>query len=183
MTDTADRLYERLLVLRCQTGDAAAFGELVARYSDRLHYYVRKMVQNAADPQDVVQDVWVDVFRSIGRLTDVGAFRGWLYRIAHDRACRQLRGRKNHVSLEEAATWRFPTDDPRFSAEDVRRIHAALDTLAADHREVLVLRFLEEMSYEDIAAVTGQPLGTIRSRLHYAKSALRSAIERMDHDE
>ena len=70
------------------------------------------------------------------------------------------------------------TNDGDFSPEDAARIHAALDRLAAEHREVLVLRFLEEMTYDQIARVVGCQLGTVRSRLHYAKQALRRAIEK-----
>jgi RNA polymerase sigma-70 factor (ECF subfamily) len=74
-------------------------------------------------------------------------------------------------------------DESDFSAEDAARVHAALNDLAPEQREVLVLRFLEGMSYEDIARVVGSPLGTVRSRIHYAKRALRRAIERMsDHE-
>ena len=110
MSDPADRIYERLLVLRCQAGDGAAFGELVERYGPRLRYFLRKM------------------------LRDTGA------------------------------------------AEDAARIHAALEWLAPEHREVLVLRFLEDMSYEDVARVTGCALGTVKSRLYHAKRALRRAL-------
>jgi RNA polymerase sigma-70 factor (ECF subfamily) len=66
--------------------------------------------------------------------------------------------------------------EPEFTAEDAAQIHAALDRLPAHQREVLVLRFLEDMSYEDIARVIGCPLGTLRSRLHHAKRALRDAL-------
>ena len=65
-----------------------------------------------------------------------------------------------------------------FSPEDGQRIHAALDELALEHREVLLLRFLEDMAYEDIAAVTGCQMGTVKSRLYYAKRALRGMLER-----
>src|SRR5262249_20877543 len=102
MTDTADRLYERLLVLRCQAGDKAAFVELVERFEPRMRYYLRKMLRDAHVVEDVVQDVWVDVFRAVSRLADVDAFRAWLYRIAHDRAVRELRKRRPaHLPLLE----------------------------------------------------------------------------------
>jgi RNA polymerase sigma-70 factor (ECF subfamily) len=71
-----------------------------------------------------------------------------------------------------------------FDAEDAARIHAALDLLPPEQREVLVLRFVEAMSYEQIARVTSQPLGTVRSRLHYAKHALRTILEnKKDNDQ
>src|SRR5439155_20160187 len=94
MTDTTDRLYETVLVLRCQAGDDAAFTELVERYQPRLRYYLRKLLFGVREPDDVLQEIWFDVFRAIPRLIDAGAFRAWLYRIAHDRALRELRGRR-----------------------------------------------------------------------------------------
>jgi RNA polymerase sigma-70 factor (ECF subfamily) len=67
-------------------------------------------------------------------------------------------------------------EEGEFSPEDAARIHTALGDLPLEHREVLVLRFLEEMSYDEIARVTSQPLGTVRSRIHYAKRALKRAL-------
>jgi RNA polymerase sigma-70 factor (ECF subfamily) len=175
MTDPADRLYERLLVLRCQTGDETAFAELVERYGPRLRYFVRKML-GETDAEDILQDVWLDVYRGIARLADAAALPAWLYRIARDRAYRLLRKRRpGQVSLD-AAEGVGDAAEVRFSAEDAARIHAALQRLEAEHREVLMLRFLEEMSYEEIARVVGCPVGTVRSRLHYGKLALRQLL-------
>jgi RNA polymerase sigma-70 factor, ECF subfamily len=184
MTDPAERLYERVLVLRCQAGDEAAFAELVERYAPRLRYYLRKLLGNTHAAEDALQEVWLDVFRSVPRLADPGAFPAWLYRIARDRACRTLRGlRRIPRPLAEADLIEEGEEEETWSAEDAARIHAALDELAPEQREVLVLRFLEEMTYEDIARVVGCPAGTVRSRIHYGKRALRRALERTnDHE-
>jgi RNA polymerase sigma-70 factor (ECF subfamily) len=178
MTDRVDRLYEQVLVLRCQGGDEAAFTELVGRYHPRLGYYLRKMLGEGPAAEDALQDVWVDVLRGVARLADPGAFAAWLYQVARARAFRELRRRRAYRPLEEADLAEAPEGDEGFSAEDAGAVHAALDRLSAEHREVLVLRFLEGMSYEDIARVTGNRLGTVRSRLHYAKQALRRLLER-----
>ncbi|MCI0455930.1 MAG: sigma-70 family RNA polymerase sigma factor [Gemmataceae bacterium] len=184
MSDTADRLYERVLVLRCQTGDEAAFAELVERYQPRLRYYLRKMLGEGHRAEDALQDVWFAVFRAVPRLADVGAFRAWLYRIARDRAAREFRQRRPPAQpLREGDLIDSGADEASFTAEDVERVHAALDELPAERREVIVLRYIEAMSYEEIARVVGCELGTVRSRLHYAKRALRQALERMNvHD-
>jgi RNA polymerase sigma-70 factor (ECF subfamily) len=176
MTDQADQLYERVLVLRCQTGDEAAFADLVARYGPRLRYYVRKMLGETLATEDMLQEVWFAVFRGLPRLADPAAFPAWVYRIARDRVWRTFRKRrpKQRPLVEEDV---IDDGDAGFSSEDAQGIHAALDTLASEHREVLVLRFLEEMTYEDIAHVVGCQLGTVRSRIHYAKRALRRALE------
>jgi RNA polymerase sigma-70 factor (ECF subfamily) len=180
MASAADQLYERLLVLRCQTGDEAAFEELVLRYSPRLRYYLRKMLGASGGPDDALQEVWIEVFRKVHRLVDAGAFSAWLYRIARDRAYRQMRrSRLPRIPLDEGAIAETVNgEDEALAAEEAEAIHAALDTLAPEHREVLVLRFLEDMSYDVIAAVVACPVGTVRSRLHHAKRALRQALER-----
>ncbi len=177
MSESADRIYERLLVLRCQTGDGGAFGELVERYGPRLRYFLRKMLRDAGAAEDALQEVWLDVYRALPRLADPGALPAWLYRIARCRAYRALRRRRQPTRpLEEAGEAEAPAEGEAFSAEDAARIHAALEWLAPEHREVLVLRFLEDMSYEDAARVTGCPLGTVKSRLYHAKRALRRAL-------
>ena len=176
MTNSADRLYERVLLLRCQAGDQAAFEELVGGYSPRLRYYLRKMLRDVDRTEDVLQDVWLQVLRGLPKLADPGAFPAWLYRIARNRACRRLRERRPLYPLEEMDLAEETGDDIRL--EDAEYIHRALDELALEHREVLVLRFLEDMTYQNIARVTGCPVGTVRSRIHYAKRALRCALER-----
>jgi RNA polymerase sigma-70 factor (ECF subfamily) len=168
-----------MLVLRCQTGDEAAFAELCQRYGPPLRYYVQKMLgRQAGEAEDLLQEVWLDVFRHVPRLVDPAAFPAWVYRIAHDRALRHLRKRWPAASslVDEAVAEEEP--EPEFTAEDARRVHAGLDELPPEQREVLLLRFLEEMSYEEIARVVGLPLGTVRSRIHYAKRALKGILER-----
>jgi RNA polymerase sigma-70 factor (ECF subfamily) len=177
VANSADRLYEGVLLLRCRAGDEAAFEELVGGYSPRLRYYLREMLRDVDRTEDVLQDVWLQVLRGLPKLADPGAFPAWLYRIARNRACRVLRERRPLCSLEEMDPTEESDDDIRL--EDAEYIHAALDELALEHREVLVLHFLEGMTYENIARVIGCPVGTVRSRIHYAKRALRCALERM----
>jgi RNA polymerase sigma-70 factor (ECF subfamily) len=179
MIDDADRVYERLLVLRCQAGDEEAFAALVARYQPRLRYYLRKMLFGLREPDDVLQDVWLDVFRSIARLIDADAFRAWLYQVARARALKEFRKRRlSFQPLEEVHTTDVGPETEIFAADDARSVHLALDKLATAHREVLVLRYIEDMSYEEIARIVNCQIGTIRSRLFYAKQALRNELEK-----
>jgi RNA polymerase sigma-70 factor (ECF subfamily) len=184
MIDPVELLYERVLVVRCQAGDESAFEELVERYAPRLRYFASKLLgserqgRRSLQAEDCLQDVWLDVFRGLPRLTDPQAFRAWIYRIARDRAFGLLRkSQRLEQSLGEIDVLDESADEEDFSPEDAARIHAALDQLPPEQREVLVLRFLEEMSYDEIARVTSQPLGTVRSRIHYGKRALRRALE------
>jgi RNA polymerase sigma-70 factor, ECF subfamily len=177
MTDAAEQLHEQLLVLRCQAGDEDAFEELVARYHPRLRYYLRRILPRPDHADDVLQEVWLAVFRALPRLADPAALAAWLYRIARDKASVQWRGRLPERLLDDSDLIEEPSQDNEFRREDAQEIHASLDQLTPEQREILVLRFLEDMTYEQIAKVTGCPIGTVRSRLHYAKSALRQAIE------
>jgi RNA polymerase sigma-70 factor (ECF subfamily) len=176
--DDCVELYEQLLVIRCQTGDDAAFTELVARYGPRLRYYLRKMGDRPEDVEDRLQDIWFDVVRGVGRLADPQAFPAWLYRIARARtALARRQARPPALPLADTEVGDEVSSE-EFSDEDAARVHAALNDLMPEHREVLVLRFLEGMSYEDIARIVGDPLGTVKSRIHYAKRALRATLER-----
>ena len=176
MSDEAERLLMRLLVLRCQTGDDDAYRELVGQFGPRLRYFLRKLVGREDRADDLAQEVWLDVLRQLPRLKDAAAFTTWLYRIAHGKA--MLEGRRNGrapATSSDVESIADEADEP-FSAEDAARIHAALDRLDPTHREVLALRFLEELSYEEIGQIVGCPLGTVRSRIHYAKAALHRLL-------
>jgi RNA polymerase sigma-70 factor (ECF subfamily) len=172
-----DRIYQSVLVLRCQAGDEAAFAELVACYQPRLRAFLRQMIGDADRADDAVQDLWFDVFRHVGKLRDVDAFTGWLYRLARDRAYRVLRRRGLRTDLVELSEVPEAPERNGFDDDERRQLHRSLDRLPHEQREVLLLRFLEDMTYAQIAAAVGCELGTVRSRLHYAKLALRREIE------
>ena len=176
---TAQHLYEQTLVVRTQLGDEAAFRELLALHGPRLLAFTRRMMSGSADlAEDLVQEIWVAIFRGLPTLLDVTKFRPWAFRIARDRIYREFRRRKppidsmQEVDVEEIAEVGDP--EPAVEPEELQHCLAAL---SPEHREVLMLRFFEEMDYEEIARVTGSTLGTVRSRIHYAKRALRRAFE------
>lgn len=167
-----DPIYLRVLVLRCQTGDGEALGELIARYSAGVRGFLRRL--GVAEVADVEQEVWLEVWRGAHRLNDAGAFVGWVYRIARDKALQQRRRRGNaaktldgDVAAREAAA---------FSEEEALAVRAALGELSVEQRGVLEKRFVEGKSYAEIAAETEMPLGTVRSRIHYAKAALKARL-------
>jgi RNA polymerase sigma-70 factor (ECF subfamily) len=182
MNDPLDRLYERVLVLRCQTGDESAFAEMVQRYHARLRTFLRSMLGDAHLADDALQEVWLDVFRGVGKLRDTGAFSGWVYRIARDRAYRLLR-RKPLATEPIDAVELADAGDEELDADERELVKTSLERLPHEQREVVLLRFVEQMSYEQIAAAVGCELGTVRSRLHYAKRALRQMIERNGHEQ
>src|SRR5579863_7982018 len=152
MAEPAGRLYLQVLVVRCQLGNRGAFAELVGTCQPRLRAYLHKMLADVHGVDDVAQDVWMDVFRDLPRLIEPAAFLPWLYRIAHNRSARMMRRPPPIVaSLENLDLAQEIEEEEEFTAEDAEAVHAAMARLSDSHREVLLLRFLEDMTYEEIA--------------------------------
>lgn len=128
--------------------------------------------------EDLLQDVWVAIYRGLPTLLDVAKFRPWAFRIARDPVYREFRRRKLPIdSIEEIGGDVLPEPTEVNLRVDKEELRTCLDLLSPGHREALILRYFEEMSYEEIARVTGSALGTVRSRLHHAKRAERVAVE------
>ena len=168
-----------LLALRCRRGDRAALEELIRAWEPRLLYFIRRLVRDEADAWDVLQKTWLKVLKGIGSLSDARSLAPWLYRIARNTALSHARSREPpHEALENHpdAAW------PATPAGGVARPRGrgpgppGLPALSLPHREVLTLFFLEDMSVEEVATILDIPPGTVKSRLHYAKRALRNVI-------
>ena len=175
---------EIALVLRAQKGDAAAFGELIERYDRRLLYFVRRLLPDADLALDILQDVWLTLYRRLSGLRSPEAFRVWLYQIAHGRVVDMLRRQRRQEQAQEVLRNGFhePVAGPEEAIERAELVHHALQLLTPEHREVLLLRFLEDMCLEDVAKTVGCSLGTVKSRVHYARHALRCEVEKLVHE-
>ena len=182
-TDDTRRIEEAILVLRAQAGGERAFERLFERYEERLLYYLRRVAGSADVADDAFQEAWLKAYRSIRTLKKPRAFRTWLYRIARNAAMDRLRSAGREIPLDDpgareaVATAGAEEDATGFDDDDVADLHAGLDRIDAIHREVLTLAFLEDLSYEETADVVGVPIGTVRSRIHYGRRALRREIE------
>ena len=168
----------RIYVIRAQLGDDEAFMELFDQYSGRLLYYIRRLLEDADRADDVLQEVWLTVYRKINTVRDASTFSVWLYRTARNRAIRLLRDESRYVFVEqydESALIDDDRDSLRF--DDINKLHRALTTLSPEHKEAIILRFFEEMSYQEISDIVECSIGTVRSRIHYAKQELRKKME------
>ena len=176
------------LIAECLQGRTAAFGELVRRYQDRLYNAVYRLLDNAEDARDVVQEAFLNAYQSLDSFKGEALFFTWLYRIAFNSAISLRRKQKVSLRLETGAREGSviePLDPsessrPEFAlerAEEGRRIQAALNRLSAEHRAVLILKDIEGLKYEVMADMLEVPIGTIRSRLHRARLELRQVLE------
>src|SRR6266704_4555873 len=178
---------DQRLIAEFLQGRSAAFGELVRRYQDRLFNTVYRLLDNAEDAQDVVQDAFLNAYQSLATFKGDSLFFTWLYRIAINTAISMKRKQRTVLQLTsglESGTVNEPADPSEATqpgralemAEDERRIQQALSRLSPEHRTVLVLKDMEGRKYEDMAELLEVPIGTIRSRLHRARLELRDIL-------
>jgi RNA polymerase sigma-70 factor (ECF subfamily) len=172
------------LVTAAKDGDLDAFEALVRRHQSRVVGLARSFTGNAADADDLAQDVFVRVYRSLGQFRGESLFRTWLYRIALNvvRSHHARRGRQQPVwgdsGIGEGEAFDPPADAPTIEQTLVRReaIQRALAGLPEDLREAIVLRDVHGLDYRDIAEATGAPMGTVESRIFRARQRLRTAL-------
>ena len=178
MTDK-QRIYSELLVLRCRQGNKQAFEELISCWQDKLLYYIRRLVDNEQDAWQLLQQVWVIVLRNIGSIREPEKFPAWLYGIARNIVLNHLRSKYSQQSfLEEYKdTGSGHVEDCSEVFDNAEQVHYGLAKVSLPYREVLTLFFFQDLSLEEIAEVLSIPVGTVKSRLYYAKQALRNVLE------
>lgn len=175
--DSETRIRDEWLALRCQTNEPGAYEDLIAVMEKPLLYYAMKLVGNRDTALDILQEAWIRALHGIRKLKDPGSIRAWLYRIVHGIAVDHIRRTMVRERSEEAQPEIGDIAETNgFDDEDAAAIHQALDEIDPRHREVLTLYFLEEFSIAEISAVIDCPEGTVKSRLHHAKKAMRKTL-------
>lgn len=172
-------------IQRSVAGDTQAFGCLVAKYQDRLFNSMVHFLRNETEAEDVVQESFVLSFTRLSKFKGNSSFYTWLYRIACNTAISRGRKKRPRVSVERdlgdggtGIGGNVDSPDARLEAnERARQLHEALDRLSDEHRMILVLREMDELSYEEIAEILEMPVGTVRSRLHRARSQLKEELD------
>jgi RNA polymerase sigma-70 factor (ECF subfamily) len=174
---------EQLPVAQARAGDSAAWDALFRRYQLPLYAYVFELVRNEQASLDVVQETFIAAARHIASLRDNEKFGSWLFGIAHQKCIQLWRRRDREAAAREGLAnvpAEFTEDDPSellLREEQEAEFMKLLNQLPLPQRSVLLLHYLEDFSLEEIARITGAQLGTVKSRLHYAKRALRKLIE------
>jgi RNA polymerase sigma-70 factor (ECF subfamily) len=172
------------LVRAAQAGEAGAFAEIVKRYQRAVYRVAYGLTRNASDADDLAQETFVRAYRAIGRFRVGEPMFPWLARIATNQALSLFRKRKRRPEtpleplIESGQQWGVADDPAEHLAEREKQKHLqeAFEELKPEHRAVLVLRVVEELSYEDIARTLHVPVGTVMSRLSRARTELRTRL-------
>ncbi len=177
------------LVDQARSGDRDALAALTERYQGRLLRVLVGMVRNPEDARDIAQDAFVRAFSNLHGFKGQSSFYTWLYRIAVNLVIDQQRreGRRRNYEFDETvppdspytvdSTGRDPFERVR-DAELVRKVKDAIDELTPDHRAVILLREVNGLSYKEISETVGCSMGTVMSRLHYARKKLHERLGR-----
>ena len=160
------------LMLMFRTGDAEAFAVLFRRYNDPIYGFFRRRLENQSRAEELAQETFVAILRGIKRYEPRSTFRTYLYGIAIKILMAERR--KSRIVQSTA----MPASDRGIdsSVDAAIWVRRAIEQLDSDHRDVLLLREYEQLSYEEIAQLLGLPLNTVRSRLFRARSALKAFL-------
>ncbi len=187
-TQELDSAQEREIVLRCQKGDADAMGTLIIQYQHWVYNIAYGILGHHQDAEDVAQDAFLSAWENIGKFQFRSRFSTWLYRIVKNKCLNHIdqyqRRKTDPTEIDDSQPW-VPLDtltpeDEALRTEEKNIVHAALAKLKESHKEILVLRELRDLSYEEISEILGCTLGRVKSRLHEARKALKEELERVE---
>lgn len=180
---SAQAVEDSALVARVQTGDMAAFEELFHKYKGVIYRTALAITRDAGVAEEVLQDCFYKTYSNIHRIQPDVPLSPWLHRVAVNLSCNALKRRRNWLEpLENIAERLFA--DPQHSPEQLCEqnelqgtIRDIVNDLPLKHRVVVVLHYLQDLSLPEIAAILECPVGTVKSRLHYARKVLKLEIE------
>ncbi len=174
MTDKA--LTERQMLERVRRGDRDAYQGIVQRYMQTAYYIALGFVRNPQDALDVSQDAFVRAFRKIKQYDPEKRFFPWFYRLLKNLCLDHIKKRRRlaEVPLEDIQVFREDKDNRELK----EIIWKGIEQLPFEQREVIILRYFQQCSYQEIAEVTGKPMGTVMSSLFYAKKKLKDILKK-----
>lgn len=187
----SQRELDWIVVQKVQAGNVGAFDVLVQRYREKIFSVIYNMTSNREDASDLTQDTFIKAFQAIGRFKGKSSFFTWIYRIAINTSMTFLkkRNRRRYISYEkideevssseifERLTAKGQTEKGALIQELQEKLNDSLQKLSPKHRTVVVLHEIEGLEHAEIAEITKTSVGTVRSRLHYAKQQLQSYLQ------
>ena len=182
---------EKELIQHLKDGDERAFNEIVERYSKKLYYLCLKMLQNESDAEDTVQTIFLKAYTNISRFEEKSSISTWLYRIGVNVCTDLLRKRKKETvsslystnSDEEEYALELPDEKENVEESVLRKerkeaLYQAISTLKPKQKELIVLREIENLSYEEIAKILTMNVGTVKSGINRARKALLEKLQK-----
>jgi RNA polymerase sigma-70 factor, ECF subfamily len=178
---SVDETNDDLLVTRSREGDPRALAELYRRHAPALLAYLERMLRERAEAEDVLQETYLRIFQGRGRYVGRGRFRSWLFTVATRIAYDRRRAQRRHDELSSAVldATRRPAEEPGHGVDHrdlLEIVESALADLPPAYAQAFFLRVHEDQSYREMAAICGEPEGTLRSRVHHAMKRVQRIV-------
>ncbi|MEQ8295026.1 MAG: sigma-70 family RNA polymerase sigma factor [Nitratireductor sp.] len=171
---------DTVLLSRIGAGDRAAMQALYARHAKRLYHYLLRLTRDGPTAEDLVNDVFIDLWKGGSKFEGRAQVSTWLLAIARYKALSALRRRKKTVDSDAALeNWEEPGDSPEVAAQKTdkgKRLRACIEQLSAEHREVIDLIYYQEKSIREISDIVGIPEATVKTRMFYARKNLSALM-------
>jgi len=177
------------LILQFQNEDKGAYVEIVMRYKDRLVNFLYRFTGNRETAEDISQETFLKLYKNKDKYSEIAKFSTWLYTIALNEARSNFRKEKKHSAVSINDYYEDSHNDYQIKSDDYNPeedanaetesfyIQKAINSLNEIHREIIVLRDIEELDYEEIAKTLDIPLGTVRSRINRARESLKVSLD------
>jgi len=167
-----------------RTKDQELFAEIIRRYQQKLFYYVNRLINNPDEAEDIVQDVFLKVYKNLNGYDSRLKFSSWIYRIAHNEAVNWLRKNTKYKkeSIEQSEYLENTLSDDTDIAEELdlkvslEKANRAINQLPEKYKEVMILKFVEEKSYEEISDILRKPINTIGVLINRGRKLLKDSI-------
>lgn len=179
-----DQLTDAQIIERVRKGEINLFTELVQRYQNKLFAYVYKIVNHKEEAEDIIQEVFIKVYKNLNSFEADKKFSSWIYRISHNETINFLKKfKKGTVLYYEGDDYLLKSLKTEtnlikelINLEDDQKLKKALQKLPAKYKEVIILKYLEDKSYEEIALILQKPINTVGTLINRAKSQLKQLI-------
>ncbi|MDQ1284402.1 MAG: polymerase sigma factor [Patescibacteria group bacterium] len=191
--DETEKISDNDLARVVREGDSERYGEIIERYQGKLFAYLYRLIGNREEAQDLLQDVFIKVYRNLRGYDADRKFSSWIYRIAHNEAVNHIKRKslKRFVSWEsvvstkdklESSSNEEGAQDAWVRKEISQEVNAAIDKLPAKYKQVLLLRYYSDNSYEEISEILGRPVNTVGTLINRAKRKLAEELESLKKD-
>lgn len=173
-------MMEREIIQKAQKGHPEAYSQLVRYYSHRVYLTVYQVLRNVEDAKDVTQDIFTELLDKLKLYNPEYPFYPWLFRIAKNKSLNFIKRKENHnQGLVEEIRSQYETPEEVYRKKETKReLWKAIDQLDSSSREILMLQYMQECSYKEIAQILDIPIGTVMSRLFNGRQKLRDILER-----
>lgn len=163
-------------------GDKQAYAQIINKYKNPLYGTILRMTRNPHDAQDLVQEAFIKVYQQLEKYNGTGSFSSWLYRVAINHCMDEFR--KKRYQMKQSEINEETVVDPNhpevifLKKEKNRQLERLIATLPEDERLIILLRYMNELSYDEISELADIPLSTVRNKLHRAKKKMRKTVKR-----